>query len=171
MLDRVLQDLEEANAQPCLTTGIYPCHVGMCIETDAGTISVAEMQWPVCRILRLDKWLDTYGTDQYWTAPMKTPLDTDEGRALTAWWEARLGNWYDLPDLVQLGIMGWWNSLCAKLHLPLSCTANAIAVKGVCSVNCAWAYESLGRYIPSPLRQSPATIIGLPWLGTPIRIA
>jgi hypothetical protein len=125
---------------------------------------VYEMTWPTLRRTPADEWLGAR-KGRVWALPLKAPLDFEHDYRLCSWWHKRLGAWYDVPEMLSLGAYSWWVQMLKLTRLPASWARPAGAISGVCSVNCAWAWQAAGLDVPDPLSVTPASELTLPFVG------
>jgi hypothetical protein len=129
----------------------------------SSTPFVYEMTWPRLRRTPLLDWLQS--NRPAFAAPLRNPLTPAQCTTLAAWWAQRLGKWYDVPEL--LAMAGWlpWRRFARWAGLGDLLAPPPLALNGVCSVNCGWAWQAVGLAVASPTAITPADVPTLPFLG------
>ena len=157
----------EAAPGPTLPDGTRPSHVAYVSDG-----LVYEMTFPEFCATPLADWLDDrfHEGSTVWTAPLLTPLTIDQQATLAEWSGARVGMWYDVPELCVLGGVALWQRILIALGLMSPITRKT--VNGVCSVNFVLACAAVGLYSPPPAATSftPAMCLGLSFLGEPVKV-
>jgi hypothetical protein len=133
-----------------------------------GDLYIWEMTWPGLRKTLASKWFLLDGSEFY--VPLLTPLTDDQNLFLWNWWTARLGQPYDVGELLGLGIFVPWQRWVLKMHWPLwLCALPPLPLfGGVCSETDARAWSSIGLPVGNPLAVTPVSIPSLPFLGLPV---
>ena len=133
------------------------------IGTGSATPFVYEMTWPQLRRTPLADWLQS--NRPAFACPLKIGLSGPQEQQLADYWNGRIGKWYDVPEL--LAMAGWlpWRRFVRWLGLGDLLAPPPIALDGVCSVNCAWAWQAIGLAVGDPTAVTPADVPNLPFLG------
>lgn len=139
-------------------------HAAMVVEDlQSGNFWVYEMTWPRLRRTELGQWVDANNCS---VVPLKAQLDLAKKTQLFQWWTERLGMWYDLGELLGLAPLVMAHRLCTWIGVKTpSVLLHPIATDGVCSVNVAWAWQTIGLPVTEPTAMTPADIPGQPFVG------
>jgi hypothetical protein len=115
----------------------------------------------------LSPWLRQHGP--VFACALEPALNAEQEMDLANWWFKRLGKWYDVPEL--LAMAGWlpWRRFVRWLGLGDWLAPPPIGLDGVCSVNCAWAWQAIGLAVANPTAVTPADVPSLPFLG-PVQV-
>ena len=135
-------------------------HVAMIVRGPYGLLYVVEMTWPRCRRTLLATWLKS---NEAWVYQLSPVLTDEQAADLWAWWNDRLGNPYDVVELLRIGNYILALKVAIALHLPSWLTPNPPHGNGVCSVYAAMALQSIGL-LPGvdPYGVYPSTVPSLP---------
>lgn len=167
--DAISKAIEIEECGGCLPDGTRPSHMAMYVN-DRGVGKVFEMTWPRLQVTApADSWLAARaGT--VWLLPLAEALTYGQRYGLCDWWTNRLGMWYDVPEMIALGWYATWAWWLKALHLPASWAIPPVAINGVCSVNCAMAWNAIGLNVGDPLVVTPSSAITLPCVGVPVKL-